>query len=58
MSLRKSSQVSTGGGGGGDEVATGDPFFSLVLGFKFSRASYLLSLLRPQIYTELELKVE
>lgn len=26
-------------------------------GFKFSRASYLLSLLRPQIYTELELQV-
>ncbi|XP_064125541.1 pyridine nucleotide-disulfide oxidoreductase domain-containing protein 2 isoform X2 [Loxodonta africana] len=25
-------------------------------GFKFSRASYLLSLLRPQIYTDLELK--
>lgn len=29
----------------------------LVPGFKFSRASYLLSLLRPQIYTDLELKV-
>ncbi|KAM6347951.1 pyridine nucleotide-disulfide oxidoreductase domain-containing protein 2 [Alca torda] len=27
----------------------------IVPGFKFSRASYLLSLLRPQIYTELEL---
>lgn len=26
-------------------------------GFKFSRASYLLSLLRPQIYSELELQV-
>lgn len=26
-------------------------------GFKFSRASYLLSLLRPQIYAELELQV-
>lgn len=30
----------------------------LVPGFKFSRASYLLSLLRPQIYTDLELKVQ
>nr|XP_011734002.1 pyridine nucleotide-disulfide oxidoreductase domain-containing protein 2 isoform X2 [Macaca nemestrina] len=29
----------------------------IVPGFKFSRASYLLSLLRPQIYTDLELKV-
>ncbi|KAM9612457.1 pyridine nucleotide-disulfide oxidoreductase domain-containing protein 2 isoform 3-T3 [Morphnus guianensis] len=29
----------------------------IVPGFKFSRASYLLSLLRPQIYTELELQV-
>lgn len=29
-----------------------------VSGFKFSRASYLLSLLRPQIYSDLELKVE
>nr|XP_005566205.2 PREDICTED: pyridine nucleotide-disulfide oxidoreductase domain-containing protein 2 isoform X1 [Macaca fascicularis] len=28
----------------------------IVPGFKFSRASYLLSLLRPQIYTDLELK--
>ncbi|KAJ6669218.1 hypothetical protein lerEdw1_008027 [Lerista edwardsae] len=28
----------------------------IVPGFRFSRASYLLSLLRPQIYTELELK--
>ncbi|XP_051473765.1 pyridine nucleotide-disulfide oxidoreductase domain-containing protein 2 isoform X2 [Apus apus] len=28
----------------------------IVPGFKFSRASYLLSLLRPQIYTELELQ--
>ncbi|XP_013915152.1 PREDICTED: pyridine nucleotide-disulfide oxidoreductase domain-containing protein 2 [Thamnophis sirtalis] len=28
----------------------------IVPGFHFSRASYLLSLLRPQIYTELELK--
>ncbi|XP_031317434.1 pyridine nucleotide-disulfide oxidoreductase domain-containing protein 2 isoform X2 [Camelus dromedarius] len=28
----------------------------IIPGFKFSRASYLLSLLRPQIYTELELK--
>uniref|UniRef100_F1MN72 Pyridine nucleotide-disulfide oxidoreductase domain-containing protein 2 n=1 Tax=Bos taurus TaxID=9913 RepID=F1MN72_BOVIN len=28
----------------------------IVPGFKFSRASYLLSLLRPQIYSELELK--
>nr|XP_047916593.1 pyridine nucleotide-disulfide oxidoreductase domain-containing protein 2 isoform X4 [Anser cygnoides] len=28
----------------------------IVPGFKFSRASYLLSLLRPQIYTELELR--
>lgn len=29
----------------------------IVPGFKFSRASYLLSLLRPQIYSELNLKV-
>lgn len=29
----------------------------IIEGFKFSRASYLLSLLRPQIYDELELKV-
>ncbi|KAK4821610.1 hypothetical protein QYF61_026044 [Mycteria americana] len=29
----------------------------IVPGFKFSRASYLLSLLRPQIYAELELQV-
>uniref|UniRef100_A0A4X2LJ88 Pyridine nucleotide-disulfide oxidoreductase domain-containing protein 2 n=1 Tax=Vombatus ursinus TaxID=29139 RepID=A0A4X2LJ88_VOMUR len=29
----------------------------LIPGFKFSRASYLLSLLRPQIYKDLELKV-
>ena len=29
----------------------------IVPGFKFSRASYLLSLLRPQIVKELELKV-
>lgn len=28
-----------------------------VPGFKFSRASYLLSLLRPQIYADLELQV-
>ena len=28
----------------------------IVPGFKFSRASYLLSLLRPQIMTDLELK--
>ncbi|XP_010636817.1 pyridine nucleotide-disulfide oxidoreductase domain-containing protein 2 isoform X2 [Fukomys damarensis] len=28
----------------------------IIPGFKFSRASYLLSLLRPQIYNELELK--
>ncbi|XP_036994876.2 pyridine nucleotide-disulfide oxidoreductase domain-containing protein 2 isoform X2 [Artibeus jamaicensis] len=28
----------------------------IVPGFKFSRASYLLSLLRPRIYTDLELK--
>ncbi|XP_004087605.2 pyridine nucleotide-disulfide oxidoreductase domain-containing protein 2 isoform X2 [Nomascus leucogenys] len=28
----------------------------IIPGFKFSRASYLLSLLRPQIYTDLELK--
>ncbi|XP_047408395.1 pyridine nucleotide-disulfide oxidoreductase domain-containing protein 2 isoform X7 [Sciurus carolinensis] len=28
----------------------------IISGFKFSRASYLLSLLRPQIYTDLELK--
>ncbi|XP_069719347.1 pyridine nucleotide-disulfide oxidoreductase domain-containing protein 2 isoform X2 [Phaenicophaeus curvirostris] len=28
----------------------------IVPGFKFSRASYLLSLLRPQIYTELDLQ--
>ncbi|XP_066476714.1 pyridine nucleotide-disulfide oxidoreductase domain-containing protein 2 isoform X1 [Tiliqua scincoides] len=28
----------------------------IIPGFRFSRASYLLSLLRPQIYTELELK--
>ena len=30
---------------------------ALVSGFKFSRASYVLSLLRPQIVTDLELKV-
>ena len=30
----------------------------IVPGFKFSRASYLLSLLRPQIIDELELKVD
>ncbi|XP_062988553.1 pyridine nucleotide-disulfide oxidoreductase domain-containing protein 2 isoform X3 [Elgaria multicarinata webbii] len=29
----------------------------IIPGFRFSRASYLLSLLRPWIYTELELKV-
>ncbi|XP_030058772.1 pyridine nucleotide-disulfide oxidoreductase domain-containing protein 2 isoform X2 [Microcaecilia unicolor] len=29
----------------------------IIPGFKFSRASYLLSLLRPQIYKDLELKV-
>ncbi|KAI6066360.1 Pyridine nucleotide-disulfide oxidoreductase domain-containing protein 2 [Aix galericulata] len=29
----------------------------IVPGFKFSRASYLLSLLRPQIYSELELQL-
>lgn len=29
----------------------------IVPGFKFSRASYLLSLLRPQIVKDLELKV-
>lgn len=29
----------------------------IVPGFKFSRASYLLSLLRPHIYSDLELKV-
>ena len=29
----------------------------LVPGFKFSRASYVLSLLRPQIIQDLELKV-
>lgn len=28
-----------------------------IVGFKFSRASYVLSLLRPQIITDLELKV-
>ncbi|KAL5021047.1 hypothetical protein ScPMuIL_000202 [Solemya velum] len=28
----------------------------IIPGFKFSRASYVLSLLRPQIYTDLELK--
>ncbi|KAF2982144.1 hypothetical protein EK904_011459, partial [Melospiza melodia maxima] len=28
----------------------------IVPGFKFSRASYLLSLLRPQIYADLELQ--
>ena len=30
---------------------------SFTAGFKFSRASYLLSLLRPQIVKDLELKV-
>ena len=30
----------------------------IVPGFKFSRASYLLSLLRPQIVKDLELKVQ
>lgn len=29
----------------------------IVPGFQFSRASYVLSLLRPQIYHDLELKV-
>ena len=29
----------------------------IIRGFKFSRASYLLSLLRPQIVKDLELKV-
>lgn len=29
----------------------------IVPGFRFSRASYVLSLLRPQIVTDLELKV-
>lgn len=29
----------------------------IVPGFKFSRASYLLSLLRPHIYSDLELQV-
>ena len=29
----------------------------IVKGFKFSRASYLLSLMRPQIYRDLNLKV-
>lgn len=29
----------------------------IVPGFKFSRASYLLSLLRPQVVKDLELKV-
>lgn len=29
----------------------------IVPGFKFSRASYVLSLLRPFIYTDLKLKV-
>lgn len=38
-------------------MSTGDCPSDLVSGFKFSRASYLLSLLRPQIYTDLELKV-
>ena len=28
----------------------------IVPGYKFSRASYVLSLLRPQIFTDLELK--
>ncbi|XP_065528103.1 pyridine nucleotide-disulfide oxidoreductase domain-containing protein 2 isoform X2 [Lathamus discolor] len=32
------------------------PTATQLSGFKFSRASYLLSLLRPQIYTELELQ--
>lgn len=30
----------------------------IIPGFKFSRASYLLSLLRPQIVKDLELKVK
>lgn len=30
----------------------------IIPGFKFSRASYLLSLLRPQIVKDLELKVQ
>ena len=34
-----------------------DPTAMCLPGFKFSRASYLLSLLRPQIYAELELQV-
>ncbi len=29
----------------------------IIPGFKFSRASYLLSLLRPQVVKDLELKV-
>lgn len=29
----------------------------IVPGFQFSRASYVLSLLRPQIYSDLDLKV-
>ena len=29
----------------------------LIVGYKFSRASYVLSLLRPQVYNDLELKV-
>lgn len=33
------------------------PGVCCLAGFRFSRASYLLSLLRPQIYSELELKV-
>lgn len=43
-------------------MTTGDPWLlsssDSFSGFKFSRASYLLSLLRPQIYADLELKVE
>uniref|UniRef100_A0A2K5TJ69 Pyridine nucleotide-disulphide oxidoreductase domain 2 n=1 Tax=Macaca fascicularis TaxID=9541 RepID=A0A2K5TJ69_MACFA len=39
-----------------DAVVIGAGHNGLVAGFKFSRASYLLSLLRPQIYTDLELK--
>lgn len=30
----------------------------IIPGFKFSRASYLLSLLRPQVVKDLELKVQ
>ena len=31
--------------------------FTYIVGYKFSRASYVLSLLRPQIFKDLELKV-